>query len=74
MSTEKRGRERLSIVRSWRSSAVCRRLEGLEALYVCWNDRVSRDLGALMKLLLEFAASGVTVQLVDDPVGPGVQK
>ena len=46
----------------------------LEALYVCWNDRVSRDLSGLMRLLREFAASGVAVQLVDDPAGTGIEK
>ena len=46
----------------------------LEALYVCWNDRVSRDPGGLLRLLREFSASGVAVQLVDDPVEPAVSE
>ena len=44
----------------------------LEALYMRWNGRVSRDLSGLMRLLREFAARGVAVQLVDDPVRPAV--
>ena len=43
---------------------------GLEALYVCWNDRVSRDPGGLARLLREFVASGVPVELVNDPLDP----
>ena len=52
--------------------------EGVVVIYVqadaSVDDAVSRDLSGLMRLLREFAASGVTVQVVDDPAGTGVEE